>query len=159
MKLIAHRGLFQGPDKNKENSPEQIELSLSKGYDCEVDVWLIYNKWFLGHDEPQYEVPINFLGKQGLWIHCKNLDALYAFSDLPIHYEYFWHQNDDYTLTSGNWIWTYPGKYLTKNSVAVMPETDEDYWEYVKTLKIFGVCTDYVEKFSDEISTLSIRSA
>jgi hypothetical protein len=158
MKFIAHRGLTNGPDKQLENRPEQIEKVLNQGIDCEVDVWLIYNKWFLGHDEPQYEIPMNFLGKQGLWIHCKNLDALYSFSDSPIHYEYFWHQNDDYTLTSGNLIWTYPGKYLTKNSIAVMPEINEDYWEYVKTLQIFGVCTDYVKKISNEISTMSVRA-
>jgi len=158
MKLIAHRGLTNGPNKKIENTPDLILESLSRGYDCEIDVWLIYNKWFLGHDEPQYEVPINFLGKQGLWIHCKNLDALHALNDLPIHYEYFWHQNDDYTLTSGNFIWAYPGKHLTKNSIAVLPEVNKDYWEYVKNSKIFGVCTDYVEKFSNEIGALSIRA-
>jgi hypothetical protein len=156
MRYIAHRGLLNGPDKNLENSPDQIEKVLKHGYDCEVDVWAIYDKWFLGHDEPQYEVPVSFLGKQGLWIHCKNLDALYKLNDLPIHYEYFWHQNDDFTLTSGNFIWTYPGKHLTRKSIAVLPEINQEYWDYVKSLNIFGVCTDYVEKFISETSSMSI---
>lgn len=158
MKIIAHRGLINGPDKKLENRPEHIEKVLKLGYDCEIDVWSIYGKWFLGHDEPQYEVSASFLGKQGLWIHCKNLDALYNFTVLPIHYEYFWHQEDDFTLTSGNYIWTYPGKHLTKESVAVLPEINQDYWEYVKSLDIYGVCTDYVEKFLSETSTVSVGS-
>ncbi len=39
MIYIAHRGLFQGPDKEKENHPDQIRKALKKRYDCEVDVW------------------------------------------------------------------------------------------------------------------------
>lgn len=159
MKLIAHRGLTQGPNKDLENQPEQIEKLLREGIDCEIDVWSIYDKWFLGHDEPQYEIPLTFLGKQGLWIHCKNLNALYHLNEAPFHYEYFWHQNDDFTLTSGNYIWTYPGKHLTKNSIAVLPEINQDYWEYVKPLTIYGVCTDYVEKFKNEIGSMPVRAA
>lgn len=158
MRMIAHRGLLKGPDKTLENKPEQIEKVLQKGIDCEIDVWSIYGKWFLGHDEPQYEIPASFLGKQGLWIHCKNLDALYQFNDMPFKYEYFWHQEDDFTLTSSNFIWTYPGKHLTKNSIAVLPEISNEYWEYVKSVNIYGVCTDYVEKFLSETSTLSVRT-
>ena len=78
---------------------------------------------------------------------------------MPFKYEYFWHQNDDFILTSSNFIWTYPGKHLTKNSIAVLPEVDKEYWEYVKSLTIYGVCTDYVEKFLSETGTLSVRSA
>ena len=54
MKLIAHRGLTNGPDVNLENRPQQIELALSKDYHCEVDVWFVDNTWFLGHDFPLY---------------------------------------------------------------------------------------------------------
>lgn len=159
MKMIAHRGLFQGPDKGKENRPSQIQLALDKGYDCEIDVWWIKNQWWLGHDEPQYMVEEEFIGKQGLWLHCKNLDALHELISRPFKYVYFWHQEDDFTLTSNDVIWTYPGKTLTNNSVAVVPERCDKYWEYVKTVDIVGVCTDYVEKFITETSTLSIRSS
>jgi len=159
MKIISHRGLIYGPNKNKENKPDEIEKVLLQGFDCEIDVWAIYDKWFLGHDEPQYEIPVSFLGKQGLWIHCKNLDALYKLNDSVFNYEYFWHQNDDFTLTSGNFIWTYPGKHLTKNSIAVLPEFNKDYWEYVKSVTIYGICTDYVEKFVSETRTMSVRTA
>jgi len=158
MKYIAHRGLFEGPDEDKENHPGQIQLALSKNYDCEVDVWFKNKQWWLGHNEPQYPVDKYFMGQQGLWIHCKNLDALYELSIAPFVYSYFWHQNDDFTLTSTQHIWTYPGKHLTNNSIAVVPEIDPEYWEYVKCLKIYGVCTDYVEKFINETSTMSFGS-
>jgi hypothetical protein len=156
MKYIAHRGLFQGPDKTKENHPDQIKLALSKRFDCEIDVWAIKDEWFLGHDEPTYKVSESFLSQQGLWIHCKNLDALYKLSIAGARYNYFWHQEDDFTLTSTGFIWTYPGKHLTNNSIAVIPERFPDYWKYVKYLDIYGVCTDYVEKFITETSTLPV---
>lgn len=147
MKYIAHRGLFQGPDKNKENSPEQILLALSKGYDCEIDVWRIRDEWWLGHDGPTYKIDEEFLGRHGLWIHCKNLDALYELSVRPVRYIYFWHQEDDFTLTSNEFIWTYPGKHLSNNSIAVVPERAKKSWEYAKSVSIYGVCTDYIEDF------------
>jgi len=159
MKYIAHRGLYEGPDKEKENSPEQILSALQKGYDCEVDVWFIKGEWWLGHDEPQYKVDSSFIGKQDLWLHCKNLDALHELTLAPFKYVYFWHQEDDFTLTSNGVIWTYPGKHLTNKSVAVMPERCANYWDYVKHLNIVGVCTDYVEKFITETSTLPIRAS
>jgi hypothetical protein len=158
MIYIAHRGLFQGPDKEKENHPDQIRKALKKRYDCEVDVWWKSDGWWLGHDEPQYKVDSSFIGQQGLWLHCKNLDALYELSTAPFKYTYFWHQEDDFTLTSSQHIWTYPGKDLTNNSIAVMPERDDEYWDYVKNLDIFGVCTDYVEKFITETRTMPVGS-
>lgn len=151
MKYIAHRGLIDGPDVNLENRPEQILQTLSMDFDCEIDVWRVKDKWFLGHDRPDYPVDDSFVGQQGLWLHCKNLDALLYFSTAPFHYEYFWHQNDDFTLTSGGYIWTYPGKELTTNSISVQPECKPEWWEWTLHLKnIQGVCTKYVNKFIQE---------
>ena len=158
MKYIAHRGLFSGPDKEKENSPQQIILALNRRYDCEIDVWRIRNEWWLGHDAPTYKIDEAFLGRHGLWIHCKNLDALYELSIRSIQYIYFWHQEDDFTLTSNQFIWTYPGKHLSNNSIAVVPERDEKSWEYAKSVSIYGVCTDYVEKFIHETGTMPVRT-
>jgi hypothetical protein len=155
MILIAHRGLIDGPDVNLENRPQQIESALAKGFDCEIDVWRIKDKWFLGHDRPDYEVSETFLQQQGLWLHCKNLDALLSLSTSGLPYEYFWHQNDDFTLTSSNYIWTYPGKELTWNSIAVQPEARDDWWQWTKNCKnISGVCTKYVNQFIDENCTV-----
>ena len=77
MKLIAHRGLMNGPDPKIENHPDQIQLALAEGFDVEVDVWYHVDTGFmLGHDEPTYSVLSSFLDDPRFWIHAKNLDAL-----------------------------------------------------------------------------------
>jgi len=143
MKLIAHRGLVNGPDSNLQNLPGQILQSLQAGYDCEIDVRYIDGKWMLGHDNPDFEVPFEFLKQPGLWIHAKNLDALYVLGkDKSLNY--FWHQEDDFTLTSHGYIWTYPGKTLTPNSIMLMPEWEDKTLNNVKGVECYGVCTDYI---------------
>ena len=76
MKLIAHRGLYNGPDKNLENRPYQINSALGRGFDCEIDLWVFDDRLYLGHDGPQYNITEDFLQQSGLWIHCKNLADL-----------------------------------------------------------------------------------
>ena len=61
MKLIAPRGNTTGPDTERENNPEYLIHAVDKGYDCEVDVWVIEDKIWLGHDEPNHEVTANFI--------------------------------------------------------------------------------------------------
>jgi hypothetical protein len=151
MILIAHRGLADGPDQTFENHPKKIANSLKEGFHCEIDVRYIDGKWFLGHDGPQYEVPYEFLEQPGLWIHAKNLDALYVLGASST-INYFWHQEDDYTLTSQTNIWTYPGLPLTKNSIQVQPEiTDPEF----KSLDFncLGICSKWVRRIKTLIPT------
>ena len=61
MKLIAHRGNINGPNKEKENKPEYIIEAINKGYYVEIDLWLIDDKLYLGHDNPQYVIEETFL--------------------------------------------------------------------------------------------------
>jgi hypothetical protein len=152
MKLIAHRGLVDGPDSNLENLPGQILLSLKAGYDCEIDVRYINGKWMLGHDKPDFEVPFEFLKHPGLWIHAKNLDALYVLgADKSLNY--FWHQEDDYTLTSQGYIWTYPGKTLVNDSICVMPEWHDPEFKTILKTNCYGICSDYVNRVKDIIAS------
>lgn len=148
MKIIAHRANLNGPNLLRENSPEYIEEALFQGFDVEIDV-SYDNKdkcFYLGHDEPQYVVSLYWLSqyRENLWVHCKNLEALFEFSKTA--FNYFWHQNDDYTLTSKNNIWSYPGKIYTSNTVIVMPEWDNQNWDTLKYVNCYGICTDYPEK-------------
>ena len=149
MKLIAHRANLNGPNPLTENSLEQIEYCIERGYDVEIDVRLNVStgEIWLGHDEPQYNVSWTFLEKhlRNLWIHCKDIETLQEFSTYKDRYNYFWHQEDDYTLTSQNYIWTYPGKSFTKNAVIVMPELDITIdISNLKHSSCFGICSDYV---------------
>ena len=148
MIYIAHRGLFNGPDVNIENRPEQIELALSKGYHCEVDVWFVDNKWFLGHDCPDYEIPYEFLEQPNLWLHAKNLDALYVMGANKM-LNFFWHESDSCVLTSQGDIWTQPGKPLTRNSVMVMPEYIDNTLNNVLNVECMAICSDYVNKIKE----------
>lgn len=146
MKYIAHRGLFNGPDKTLENRPEQIELALQKGYDCEIDLWYVNSELWLGHDEPQYPINEEFLNQIGLWIHAKNLAALRWLRDTSLNY--FWHENDKFTLTSHRFIWTNPGNELTGISIMVMPEVTDSTLNICKNVHCFAICSDFVEQIS-----------
>jgi len=144
--LIAHRGLTEGPDTLLENHPDQIKRALTQGYDCEIDLWLIDNKLYLGHDGPTYLIEESFLLKSACWIHAKNLAALHWLTRTNLIY--FWHQEDYFTLTSNRYIWTYPTHSLTDKSICVMPESFINL-EQVKELKCYGICSDYVNKIKE----------
>ena len=147
MILIAHRGNINGPDSLNENKPETIIKCINKGYHVEIDVRLINNELFLGHDNPDYKVKLDFLlkYKEYLWIHCKNLEALTCLT--PLGLNTFSHDKDDYVLTSKGIIWAYPGKEVNKKCICVMPEWEGDVKEFNK--ECFGVCSDYIELIKD----------
>ena len=140
MILISHRGNIDGPNSKLENSPEYIQLAIEKGFDVEVDVWYKNNNWWLGHDEPTYKVPLDFFFHGSMWIHAKNIEALCKFE--PWGLNVFWHQNDDFTLTSKRHIWTYPGKKLLTRSICVLPEK-ANYKEF----NCLGICSDLIQDY------------
>ena len=149
MKLIAHRGNINGPNPLEENRPEYIEKAIELGYDVEIDIRYEPNVdgLYLGHDDSQYVVNWLWLSKykENLWIHCKNIESLSEFSLESNGYNYFWHQEDDYTLTSKNYIWTYPGTTYKKNSVVVMPGWEKSVnWHKLKASNCYAICSDYV---------------
>ena len=137
MKIISHRGNISGRNIELENHPCYIKSALDKGYDVEVDVWCINNKWMLGHDEPVHYIDISFLRSEKIWCHAKNLIALNLMISEGVHC--FWHEQDDYTLTSKNYIWTYPNKNITPRSVIVYRDIDE---QKKLSIKPYGVCID-----------------
>ena len=149
MILIAHRGLVNGPGKEFENKPAQIETALAMEFDCEIDVWFKDGEWWLGHDAPTYLVDFEFLEQPGLWIHAKNLAALYILTGTELNY--FWHQDDTYTLTSHCYIWTYPGKQLSKHSIMLMPEWSNPELTNLNTADCYGICSDYVQKIRGQL--------
>ena len=140
MIFISHRGNILGPIPKKENHPDYILNALKKYY-VEVDVWLLNNKLYLGHDEPLYDIYDDILYNDKVLFHAKNYDAVVKLSHLNLHY--YWHQEDDYTLTSQGLIWVYPGKKYCENSIVVMPEL------FTSDLKLNckGICSDYIEKY------------
>jgi hypothetical protein len=147
MIYISHRGNINKKIIERENSIPYIEEAISLGYDVEIDVWLIDNNLFLGHDSPQYLVEYNWILERSnkLWVHCKNMESL-VFLQEDAGLNFFWHQTDDVTLTSKGYIWAYPGKQPIKNSIAVMPEINND-----SVRSCIGICSDYIERYSNVI--------
>ena len=152
MKIISHRGNLEGSDLLKENNPDQIKKVLNLGFDVEIDMWLVDNKEFLlGHDKPIYSIYNEFLKIDRIWCHCKNLEVLRCLLFFNYGCNYFWHQEDDFTLTNKNYVWTYPGKELTDRSILVLPEQNNINYQNIKDKNIYGVCTDYPIKWRKEI--------
>ena len=144
MIYISHRGNLTGKQPERENTIEYIDEALAKGYHCEIDLWFIDREFYLGHDEPQYLVEQwSFLHNERLWCHAKNYDALQALLNMDIHC--FWHQEDDYTVTSKGWIWAYPNKPGNKRTIAVMPEIDD-----MDVTAFDGICSDYIERYKND---------
>ena len=139
IKLISHRGNLYGKDDLLENNPDHIK---NLNIDVEVDVWLIDSVLYLGHDFPKTKIELDFFNKT-IWAHTKNVEALYFLLSKNIHC--FWHQNDDYTITSKNYIWVYPGKTLIKDCIAVLPE---NLYSKEQLNICSGICSDYIDSYS-----------
>jgi len=139
---ISHRGNINGRNVKKENSPEYILSALEQGYECEIDVWFIKDQWFLGHDNPTYKIDEDFLKDKRLWCHAKSIGSLVEMlKESDIHC--FWHQEDDVTLTSQQYIWTYPDKLIWGgNAIAVLPELYNSDIE-----RCVGICSDYIGRY------------
>lgn len=146
---IAHRGNLNGPIPENENCPYYVKYAIDHDYHVEIDLRTsTHDRLYLGHDVAQYEISLDFLmdNSEYLWIHCKDIGALRICGDVS-GLNYFWHNTDDYTLTSQGYIWAYPGKIPPNEfTVLVCPEF---YWSdlNIKQFKPYGICSDYVKNF------------
>lgn len=120
---ISHRGNVAGPKPERENTVEYIKAALALGHYVEVDVWFDKGQLSLGHDRPGERVKWSFLQNPYIICHAKNIQALHKMlSTEGIHC--FWHEKDQVTLTSLNWVWKYPEVYLEG--------------------KLLGICSDWL---------------
>ena len=140
MFYISHRGNINGPNKKEENKPEYINVAIQNGYDVEIDVRFKNSQFYLGHDFAEYKVDESFLLNKKIWCHAKDVDALHNLKKINAHF--FWHQQDDVTLTSKGYFWTSPGKLLTKNIICVLPEVGKD-----KKIDCAGLCSDFIKDY------------
>lgn len=147
MKIIAHRGNIDGPSKD-ENKPSVIDEAITLGYEVELDLRILNNELYLGHDEPTYLIDIDFLLDRldKLWIHCKDIESLIYCTQYLTNANYFWHQEDDYTLTSKNYIWVYPAISIPTKSkcICVLPEVNDQFM-----FNCQGICTDYANAYKE----------
>lgn len=152
MILISHRGNVNGKNSDRENSPAYIQEALDLGYEVEIDVWYIDGEWWLGHDEPTYQISVEDLrttGSRLLWCHAKNIETAFQIW-LAVGINYFYHQTDDITLTSKNHLWTFPGKRpLTPRSIAVLPENAD--WTKEELMGCAGICSDFIDRYNPRL--------
>ena len=141
MILIAHRGNMNGPNEY-ENGQKYCEEAIAQGFNIELDVWYT-DTWWTGHDKPQYRVDPDFFLKEEVWCHAKNIEALKKLLEIGAHC--FFHQNDPVTLTSKQYIWTYPTQQLTEKSICVLPELQAV--EVSGFLPSAGVCSDFIKRY------------
>jgi glycerophosphoryl diester phosphodiesterase len=150
MLLIAHRGNLTGPNPNEENKPSYIQKALDAGFSVEIDLRVKDDKLYLGHDYAQYPVSEDFLikNKSKFWVHCK--DNVAFTKALQLNLNCFWHNTDDYTMTSYGYVWCYPNKLpVGKMSVTVLPEMHDTVSTINKDNNMFAVCSDYVLEMKD----------
>lgn len=142
MHLISHRGNLTGKQPERENTVDYINQALAQGYMCEVDIFSYHGKLYLGHDDAQTETTVAYLQQPGIIAHAKNLEALAEMLQTAIHC--FYHHDDNYTLTSRNWIWAFPGKpgTLVHPCIAVLPENYS-----IDITNFDGVCSDFIANY------------
>ena len=154
MRYIAHRGNHTGREERNENTPGYVQSAIEMGLDCEIDVWIIDDVPYLGHDSPDHVVSEEWLTdlSDNLWCHAKNIEALEWLTERSLNS--FFHDTDDCTLTSRGYSWVYPVKKAVRNSVIVMPErVSEEYYARYRDLGVYGVCSDFalVYKKNDDM--------
>lgn len=156
--LIAHRGLIDGPNPEIENKYETLLAARRQGFDVEVDVWYVDGELWVGHDKPDYKIQIHELKALAhdlhdndchAWIHCKNIDTVEYFNEKECaDFNFFYHETDAITLTNRCFLWTYPGKQLTSNSICVLPEDIYAVWQ-IPSITCYGFCSDRVKTLKD----------
>ena len=143
MKIIAHRGLMMGPNKETENGLDTIDEALSYGFDVEVDVWCDKDTILrIGHDEAGETVPTWLLNEEKVWWHAKCTESLKYL--LHAGKRVFYHTNEDVVMTSKGELWAMPGKGFS-GSYIVLPENTKE----IIPKDAMGICTDYAIKYRD----------
>jgi len=143
--FISHRGNLHGSVPSRENAPDYIDEAIRAGYIVEVDVRLVENDFYLGHDFPQYKVDWKWLEARHkrLLLHLKDFSALTAVSSNFSHWHYFCHENDRYTFTNHGILWLHDLS-LTPNWNTILPLISHDLLETCKDKSVYAICSDYV---------------
>jgi len=145
LKIISHRGNVSGPDLKNENLPSYIDKALQQGLDVEIDLRKIKDKFFLGHDNPDYLVSLAWLEerKKNLWIHTKNFNAFEALLELNNNFIFFYYTSEPLVLISNGKIWCHQHEKIVNPKNCVVPFLDKSSVLRNREFNWHGVCTDY----------------
>jgi hypothetical protein len=145
MKIISHRGNYNGVYPERENKPSYIDTALAMGYDVEIDLRILNGRLYLGHDTPDTEISEKWieLRKENLWIHCKDLDSARYLKNMDIGAKYFCHSTEEFVLTSTGHIWVHNLK-LELDETCIIPLLDVESIEEYDMSRVFAICTDFI---------------
>lgn len=145
MIIIAHRGNLDGQNEQLENHPDYIQNAIDNNFQVEIDLRLIDGDLWLGHDEPQYKVSIEWLlqRRNVLWIHPKNFEALAYLIEKKDDFKYFWHTCDSYVLTSNHKIWAHEIDQIVDASNCIVPLLDKESLIVKFQSNYYAICTDF----------------
>lgn len=131
-----------------ENHPDYIKKALDAGFNVEVDVQSIRNgEALIGHGGPSYTTNLDMICDDRVWCHAKTLSALEDLLHIGAHC--FWHQDDDYTITSKGVIWT--ARDECGGNIVRVTKKASDVGEVMTDNgllfnHLYGVCCDYVNQ-------------
>tara|TARA_B110001452_G_scaffold232567_1_gene209936 strand:+ start:175 stop:639 length:465 start_codon:yes stop_codon:yes gene_type:complete len=145
MKIISHRGNISGPIPAQENSPSFIDRALSLGLDVEIDLRRVNNNFFLGHDNPDFEVSMDWLDqrKKNLWIHTKNISAFEKLLEINNNFIFFYYTSEPIVLVSNGKIWSHQLEKISNPENCIAPLITKSSLLENKETNWHGVCTDY----------------
>ena len=144
MIYISHRGNIDNIIPEKENTITYIEEAIDLGYEVEIDVRTKNGDLYLGHDNPDYEVSMEWLisHRNNLWIHAKDIKTLTTL--LETNLRFFYHEKENHTIISGtNLIWSH--NILESNENSIIPLLSLSDLDLLPKHKIKGVCSDYIK--------------
>lgn len=147
---ILHRGL-SASDYFDENSPYTLLTRYTSGLECELDLWIDNDEWFLGHDCPTYPI----VGKEAylkytenMLIHAKDGNTFSTITrycnERGYPNEIFYHTTEDYILTSKGNIIVFPGKEILPASICMMPENAGREYSVEEQMNMSGICSDNI---------------
>lgn len=156
MKFISHRGNLSGRNTSLENTPSYVDQAISSGFYVEVDLWFSDGEYFLGHDAPEHKISTGWLTsrKEHLYVHAKTIKTIERLVTSRFDVTYFFHADDECTLTSSGELWVHPNSVPVAGSIFVMPEIRGVPIEEMKDCS--GLCTDHVIQYYNEYNSLGI---
>lgn len=149
MELISHRGNLNGADPERENNIIYIKEAIDLGFSVEIDVWVINETWYLGHDNPDYKIVLDGLSdfRDHLYLHIKTPRNKVDVSCLK-PFNYFWHEDEPFVITSKGDKWYYPCASVQTDGVNLMPEFSMGLEKFKEVMSLCpAVCSDYVLQF------------
>lgn len=141
MILISNMGNTHGRTP-EENSPEYLLSTFSEDYIVKTDLWVFPKRFYTGVDQPIYRIRPEIL--KSCLIEARNINAFEFIVSSGLHG--FYRGDSDLVYTSKGWLLSWGP--LLKQAIIMNPERHS----YHAIFNCAGICSDYIESFTDENS-------